>query len=311
MYEKYWKPLLIMMGVIVISSIAARSLNGHETLSDYASKNPDIAYGSSSVSSTSVSDLSVNSASDSSCIGSSMAITTIEASSEIDSSEKNTLETSSNAAVESTSIIIENEANPDRIIYHDGFYYEPINEAVKAKIYNISYADGCPVDLSDLRYCCLKYVDFDGNTQEGEMICNKAIAQDVMEIFYDLYINEYQIESIRLIDEFNGDDTASMEANNTSCFNYRVVEGTNTLSRHAYGMAIDLNPFYNPYITYNNDGSTNCSPVGSRQYEDRSQNFPYKIDENDLAYKLFIEHGFTWGGNWNSCKDYQHFQKKE
>ena len=132
-----------------------------------------------------------------------------------------------------------------------------------------------------------------------------------MEIFYQLYLNEYQIEKVRLIDEYAGDDTASMLDNNTSCFNYRVVDGTSNLSRHAIGCAIDINPFYNPYVVFNKDGSgeTYISPKGSEIYADRSQNFPYKIDENDLCYQLFKEHGFIWGGNWNSCKDYQHFQK--
>ena len=109
----------------------------------------------------------------------------------------------------------------------------------------------------------------------------------------------------------NGDDTASMEDNNTSCFNYRVVDGTTKLSKHAYGLAIDINPFYNPYVVPQSDGSTYISPKGSEAYTDRSADFPYKIDENDLCYRLFKEHGFTWGGNWNSCKDYQHFQKAE
>ena len=130
-----------------------------------------------------------------------------------------------------------------------------------------------------------------------------------MEIFYELYRNEYQLEKVLLIDEYDGDDTASMEDNNTSCFNYRAVDGTDNLSRHAYGLAIDVNPLYNPYITYNGDGSENVSPAAAARYSDRSSSFPYKIDENDLCYKLFIQHGFTWGGNWNSSKDYQHFQK--
>ena len=114
---------------------------------------------------------------------------------------------------------------------------------------------------------------------------------------------------MRLIDEYDGDDTASMEDNNTSCFNYRVVEGSTSLSKHALGRAIDINPLYNPYITYDKQGGTHVSPEKAAAYADRGMNFPYKIDENDLCYKLFTQHGFIWGGNWNSVKDYQHFQK--
>jgi len=81
------------------------------------------------------------------------------------------------------------------------------------------------------------------------------------------------------------------------------------LSKHAYGLAIDVNPYYNPYVTYGQDGEEIISPVSASAYADRRVGFPYKIDEDDLCYKLFIQHGFIWGGNWNSVKDYQHFQK--
>ncbi len=165
------------------------------------------------------------------------------------------------------------------------------------------------ISYDDLRYLHIMHYNFDGELVEGELICNKGIAQDLVEIFYELYRNEYQIEKVLLIDEYAGDDTASMEDNNTSCFNYRRVANSTSLSKHALGLAIDINPLYNPYITYNKDGSENVSPVAGMDYADRTVSFPYKIDENDLCYRLFTEHGFTWGGNWNSCKDYQHFQK--
>lgn len=100
----------------------------------------------------------------------------------------------------------------------------------------------------------------------------------------------------------------SMEDNNTSCFNYRVVDGTSSLSKHAYGMAIDINPLYNPYVTYPK-GKRRVSPAAGAVYADRNKDFPYKIDKNDLCYQLFTEHGFTWGGSWKTMKDYQHFQK--
>ena len=219
----------------------------------------------------------------------------------------------------------------DRVTYQDGFYYESLSDEIKSKITGISYpvsiveadnlavpainmlaeGDSAAVTYDDLCYLSVKHYDFNGEVQTGELICNRKIADDLVEIFYELYLNEYQIEKMKLIDEYNGDDTASMADNNTSCFNYRVVDGTSSLSKHALGCAIDINPFYNPYIVYgrNEDGSDYISPAGSEIYADRTKNFAYKIDENDLCYKLFKEHGFTWGGDWNSCKDYQHFQK--
>lgn len=204
-----------------------------------------------------------------------------------------------------------------RVTLTDDFYYEPLSDHLRRYITGVSYpavnteeeAALPAVSYDDLRYVHVLHYDFDGNSAEGELICNEYIAQDLVEIFYELYYNEYQIERMVLIDEYDGDDTASMEDNNTSCFNYRVVEGSESLSKHAYGLAIDINPFYNPYVTYERDGTEKVSPAAALGYADRSVNFPYKIDEEDLCCRLFKEHGFIWGGNWNSLKDYQHFQK--
>lgn len=201
-----------------------------------------------------------------------------------------------------------------RTTYTEGFYYEPLADNLKRYITGISYpaADTLSdpvISYDELRYVHILHIDYDGNPTEGELICNEAIAQDLVEIFYELYRNDYRLERVLLIDEYDGDDLASMEDNNTSCFNYRMVENSGSLSRHAYGLAIDINPLYNPYITYEKDGSQKVSPVSGQAYADRTVSFPYKIDREDLCYRLFIEHGFTWGGAWNNSKDYQHFQK--
>lgn len=306
MNKKYFKDFALLGAVIIICAVAARLLAGGETLEQYASNNPDAAgVTASATSESSTSEASVV-ASTSASKTSSSATSTSESS--LSANSDSSGKSASDSTSADSSLLV--EVSTERVTYIDGFYYEPISNDVFKRISGVSYPVDCTISLDDLRYVGLLYVDFDGNTQSGEMICNKAIAQDILEIFSELYNNGYQIESIKLIDEFDGNDTASMLANNTSCFNYRVVEGTNRLSNHAKGLAIDLNPFYNPYITYNKDGSTNISPKGSEAYADRNASFPYKIDENDLAYKLFKEHGFTWGGNWNSVKDYQHFEKK-
>lgn len=192
------------------------------------------------------------------------------------------------------------------------FFHIPLTDECKKYITGKSYPDTDePLQISyeELEYVHVLHYDFDGQVQEGELICNQTIAQDLTEIFKELYDNQYPIEKIRLIDEYDADDDASMEDNNTSCFNYRVVEGKTTLSNHSYGLAIDINPFYNPYVRVKGS-ETLVSPENAIPYADRSTDFPYKIDENDLCYKLFVKHGFTWGGNWNSVKDYQHFEKR-
>lgn len=192
------------------------------------------------------------------------------------------------------------------------FYHMPLTDGRKKYITGKSYPDtDKPLQISyeELEYVHVLHYDFEGQVQEGELICNQAIAQDLTVIFKELYDNQYPIEKIRLIDAYDADDDASMEDNNTSCFNYRAVAGKTKLSNHSYGLAIDINPFYNPYVR-TKDGETLVSPEDAVSYADRSADFPYKIDENDLCYQLFVKHGFTWGGNWNSVKDYQHFEKR-
>ncbi|WP_297906218.1 M15 family metallopeptidase [uncultured Parabacteroides sp.] len=111
-----------------------------------------------------------------------------------------------------------------------------------------------------------------------------------------------------LVDEYNADDERSMQANNSSSFNFRFIHGTSKLSTHSMGYAIDINPKYNPYVKESN-GKIIYSPENAKEYIDRSANFPYKIDHNDLCFKEFKKRGFTWGGDWSHLKDYQHFEK--
>ena len=179
-----------------------------------------------------------------------------------------------------------------------------VPDSIQARMRGVSYPDGAEIQMEELRYLKLSYIGFDGKELVGEMVCNQAIAGDLLEIFKALYEARYPIRSIRLIDDFGGDDEASMAADNTSCFNYRKISGMRRLSAHARGMAVDVNPFENPYVR-----TSGVKPAGASSYADRSREFPHKIDRNDLCYKLFREHGFAWGGAWRSVKDYQHFEK--
>ncbi len=186
------------------------------------------------------------------------------------------------------------------------FTESTLTDEVFARMDGVSYPEGCTVSRDDLRYLRVLHIGFDGEVHLGEMVCNKSISADLLEIFRGLYDARYPIEKMLLIDEYGGDDEASMADNNTSCFNYRTVSGSDHLSAHAYGLAVDVNPLYNPYVT-----SAGYFPANSGDYVDRSADTPYKIDENDLCYQLFTDHGFFWGGNWNSVKDYQHFVKED
>lgn len=214
-------------------------------------------------------------------------------------SEKNENEESADVNVMSTNV------NEDQ-----QFYSEEISDQLFDYIYGNSYKTDCTIPRDELRLVNVLYYGFDGETHDGELIVNEKIAQDIVEIFKELYDNKYPIEKIQLIDAYDSDDEASMEDNNTSAFNYRTISNSDTLSNHSLGLAIDINPLYNPYVKTVN-GEVTCEPANGTEYMDRTQEFEHKIDENDLCYQLFIEHGFTWGGSWDYAKDYQHFEKLE
>lgn len=189
------------------------------------------------------------------------------------------------------------------------FYIKPIPNDIFEKMQGKSYKENCTVPREELRYLHILHVGFDNNTHEGELIVNKRIAEDVLDIFNELYKAGYQIEKVRLIDEYNAQDELSMRDNNSSAFNFRYISYSTTLSKHAMGLAVDINTLYNPYIKQV-DGRLNIEPANAVQYVDRNRQFPHKIDHQDLCYKLFTKYGFEWGGDWEDSKDYQHFEIK-
>lgn len=189
----------------------------------------------------------------------------------------------------------------------DGFSAQTLPREVIARMRGKSYPAGCPVRLSDLRYVRLRHIDASGRDLEGELVCHKDLAADLVAIFRALHRAHYPIERVRLIDDYGASDHRSMAANNTSAFCYRRVAGSSKLSNHSRGRAIDINPLYNPQVSRR---SNRVSPPEGRPYADRSRRSPYRIMRGDLCYRLFRQHGFTWGGDWRSTQDYQHFEKR-
>ncbi len=308
----------LLIAVIVLLALTIRFLGGSETLSEYAKDHPEEQIGPQITPIAEDTEEAEDTEKAEDAEGKvdpspSAEVKPVDVTDQKDVASKAGPDTEPVAGSEITQF--DDVETPERVTYAEGFYYEPIPQVIRDKMKGVSYPpdiDENRVNYDMLRYVRLKYIDFDGNEAEGEMVCNAAIAQDVVEIFHELYLQGYQIESIRLIDDYDADDTASMLDNNTSCFCYRTVEGSTHLSNHAYGRAIDLNPFYNPYIVFGKgeNGGDYISPEGSEIYVDRTADFPHKIDENDLACRLFKQHGFKWGGDWNTMKDYQHFEKK-
>lgn len=195
------------------------------------------------------------------------------------------------------------------------FYAKEIclNDEVYNRIIGKSYRENDNIKLEDLNYIKVLHYNFEHQIQIGEMIVNRDICDDALNIFRELFQIEYEIYSMHLIDDYwQGDggasDTASIEANNTTCFCYREVTGGSNLSNHAYGRAIDINPQQNPYVWYEGQelrwSHDNASP-----YIDRNCGDPHVIVNGDSCYSIFAKYGFSWGGNWNNPIDYQHFEK--
>ncbi|MBQ2532545.1 MAG: M15 family metallopeptidase [Lachnospiraceae bacterium] len=199
------------------------------------------------------------------------------------------------------------------------FTMEEIQEGdeVYQRIYGKSFPTDGSMNLSELRYLKMLYVDYDGLSRCGEMIVNAEIADVTMDIFLQLYEAGYPIERMELIDNYwetdgNTTDRKSILANNSSAFCYRTIAGTNDMSNHAYGFAIDINPHDNPYVWCNPDGTPKLETLDAHEQDmmEQREEKEHAITHEDLAYRLFTEAGFDWGGDWSNPLDYQHFEWK-
>jgi hypothetical protein len=185
--------------------------------------------------------------------------------------------------------------------------------APAATIQHVSAADlgpswhpGCPINPQQLRRVEVDYIGFDGQTHRGALIVNEDLAADTVAIFEQLLLLRYPIEKIRTVDNYpSADDELSMEDNNTSAFNCRDIPGTGRWSLHASGRAIDLNPLLNPEI----DRTGALQPKTAAPYLDRSRTDPGILHAGDAAVRVFTDRGWSWGGNWRTPKDYQHFER--
>ena len=194
------------------------------------------------------------------------------------------------------------------------FVANEISEDIFQFINGMSYVENPNISREQLRYIKVLHYNFNHEVQVGELIVNANIAEDVRNIFRELFEQEYEIQSMYLIERFwTGDgsssDRSSIENNNTSAFNYRTIAGTDQLSNHALGYAIDINPLQNPYVAYNADGSFREIYPEMERFIDRANGEPHMIGHEDVCYQIFTRYGFTWGGDWADPIDYQHFEK--
>ena len=186
------------------------------------------------------------------------------------------------------------------------FTKSDITEDLKVRMMGKSMKENNSISFDDLSYIQVSYVDYDGNTQIGEMVVHKKLADELLDIFRDIYYAKFPIQRMNLIDDYNADDHTSMVNNNSSAFCYRTIAGTDKVSNHGLGMAVDINPFYNPHVLKK---SNTVNPPEAAKYANRSLTEKGMIKKGDAVYNAFVSRGWKWGGNWNN-PDYQHFEKK-
>lgn len=188
------------------------------------------------------------------------------------------------------------------------FTVSEISDSVFAVMEGRTFKEDCTVPRDSLMYLTCLHRTADSTAVVGEMVIHRSVAPAVLEIFRKLYEACYPIEKMRLMDNYDADDDASMLDNNSSAFNFRRISRTSLISKHGMGRAVDINPLYNPNYKVLRDSTVLIKPEGSGKYLNRSADFPYKIVRGDLCWCLFKELGFNWGGDWGNSKDYQHFE---
>ena len=167
-----------------------------------------------------------------------------------------------------------------------------------------TWTKDCPVALDELRYLTLTFWGFDDQPHLGEMIVHNSVASDVAEVFGRLYDARFPIEEMRVVAAHELDAPPTGDGNNTAAFVCRASTGGSTWSEHAYGLAVDVNPFHNPY----HRGDVVIPELASA-YLDRNRDLPGMITAGDVVTEAFAGIGWGWGGGWNSSKDWMHFSQ--
>ncbi|EJN08191.1 M15 family metallopeptidase [Herbaspirillum sp. YR522] len=165
---------------------------------------------------------------------------------------------------------------------------------------------GNPVPCTRLSRVAFDYHDFDGNVRQGAVVVLDAVAPQVASLFGELLLRAVPLAGAQPLEAFDGDDEKSMAANNTSAFNGRPMTGGGGWSKHAYGVAIDINPVQNPYVSGSGSSQQQVLPAAGAAALQRQPARPGMAEE---VVGVFYDHGFlVWGGHWKQPIDYQHFE---
>ncbi|MEX2280359.1 MAG: M15 family metallopeptidase [Acidimicrobiia bacterium] len=165
-----------------------------------------------------------------------------------------------------------------------------------------TWSTGCPVSLDELRYLTVSHWGFDGDHHTGELIVHADHARSIVEVFSRLHDARFPIEQMRVIRADELDLPPTGDGNVTTAFVCRPVVGSTSWSMHAYGLAVDINPFHNPYVK-----GDLVLPELASYYADRSVARPGMIVEGSVAVGAFDDIGWFWGGRWSTLDDPMHF----
>jgi hypothetical protein len=178
---------------------------------------------------------------------------------------------------------------------------EPVPDDV---ITRSTWTDECPVRRDELAYINVSFYGFDGKFHTGETIVNASVADDIVGVFARLHAARFPIEGMKVTTQEELDAPPTGDGNNTGSFGCRPAVGTDNWSMHAYGLAIDIDPFHNPY-----EKGELIIPELAMSYLDRDQELPGMIHDGDVVVAAFADIGWGWGGDWNTLKDYMHFSQ--
>ncbi|HWJ09045.1 MAG TPA: M15 family metallopeptidase [Nocardioides sp.] len=177
----------------------------------------------------------------------------------------------------------------------------PVTPAIRRRM-GETWSPACPVALGDLSYLTVSFRGFDGAAHTGELVLAASQAKGIVSVFRALFAAGYPIEEMRLPTTADLEAPPTGDGNDTAALVCRASRGTTTWSAHAYGLAVDVNPFLNPY----SKGDL-VLPERASAYLDRSRTQPGVIHADDVVVRAFARIGWSWGGSWSSLKDYQHF----